>query len=196
MYAYIKGTVTEKLPGALVIEAGGVGYLLYVSNNTLSSFATQSQGKLYTHLSVREDALTLYGFADLQEKNMFERLTAISGIGPKVAISLLSALSPSQIAIAVVTGDEKALSRVSGIGKKTAQRIILEMKEKVGSEELVPFDVSAVAGSAGIEKEAAEALCALGYSPTEAYSAVAAVAQQCKTVEEIITQALRRSGGR
>ena len=196
MYAYIKGTITEKIPGALVIETGGVGYLLHVSTNTLSVFATQSEGKLYTYLAVKEDDLTLYGFSDMQEKNMFERLVAISGIGPKVALAVLSALTPSKLAIAIVTGDEKALSRISGIGKKTAQRILLELKEKVGGDELVNKGISAVAESVGIEKEAADALCTLGYSPTEAYQAVAAVVSGCTTAEEIITLALRRSGGR
>ena len=195
MYAFISGTLADKHSDSVVVEAGGIGYHIFVSTSTLSILSPQQKLKLYTYLVVREDAMILFGFMDMQEKAMFERLITVSGIGPKIAMAVLSAFTPQQLAIAIVTGDEKALGRISGIGKKTAQRILLELKEKVSSEELIPDSLRQVAqaGANSAEREAVEALIALGYGASEAGSAIAKVAGKADTVEDLITLALKAS---
>ena len=142
MYAHISGTVAEiiagKESGSLVIDCGGVGYLLSVSNTTLSQTPAVGQKmKCYTHLSVREDALELFGFATREEKNMFVKLHGVSGIGPKTALAILSTLSVRELSIALVTGDANSIARSPGVGKKTAQRLILEQIGRASCRERV-----------------------------------------------------------
>ena len=194
MFAHVNGLVAEKEDGVLVIECGGVGYQLTVSAATLSQApAAGERMKCYTHLSVREDAVELFGFATREEKKMFLKLTAVSGIGPKSAIQVLSALSVRDLSLAIVTGDAAALARAPGIGKKTAQRLILELKDKVDNAELVstgvPLPANAVSG--GAADEAIEALIVLGYQPSEAARAVAAISPLPETSDEIIRLALK-----
>lgn len=192
MYAYIKGTIEEISPEGVVIEAGGVGYLLLCSLATMQSLKTGETVRLYAYQAVREDAITLYGFLHQEEKRMFLRLITVSGIGPKIALQVLSAISPRELALALVTGDTTALTRVPGIGKKTAQRLILELKEKVDQDEL-PSGGAAV-GAAGTNTNASEAimaLIALGYPSGEASRAVQAVAASAGSVEEIIRMTLK-----
>ena len=192
MYAFIDGILEEKTPEQAVISAGGVGYLLLISRNTYDRLAgVGERQKLHTCFVVREDAMTLYGFADKEEKNMFERLVSVSGVGPKVALAALSGLSVSELAVAIIAGDERAFSRVSGIGKKTAQRIILELKEKVGTEEAIAT-TGMVSAPQGIERQAIAGLAALGYGQSEAALAVSNVAGQADTVEELILLALKQ----
>ena len=137
MYAYLNGKVAEKGPNSLVIDVNGVGYLLSVSMNTLQETPPIGENmKVYTLLSVREDAMELFGFASQEEKKMFSRLLAVSGIGPKVALSILGAMPLRDLTLAIVTGDITSLSRAPGVGKKTAQRIALELKEKVDESDL------------------------------------------------------------
>ena len=194
MFAHVNGLVAEKEDGVLVIECGGVGYQLTVSAATLSQApAAGERMKCYTHLSVREDAVELFGFATREEKKMFLKLTGVSGIGPKSAIQVLSALSVRDLSLAIVTGDAAALARAPGIGKKTAQRLILELKDKVDNAELVstgvPLPANAVSG--GAADEAIEALIVLGYQPSEAARAVAAISPLPETSDEIIRLALK-----
>ncbi|MBQ2433490.1 MAG: Holliday junction branch migration protein RuvA [Clostridia bacterium] len=199
MYAHIRGILSEKLSDSVVIDASGVGYELSVSANTLASCPqTGEEVKLYAYLSVREDAMELFGFWTREEKKMFLRLIGVSGIGPKTALGVLSALSVRDLSIALVTGDAQALSRAPGIGKKTAQRLVLELKDKVENEELTSGGMSAplknVVGSG--ESEAIEALMALGYPASEAAKAVSAVSGQATRTDEILRLALKNMSGR
>ena len=194
LFAHVNGLVAVKEEGTLVIECGGVGYQLTVSAATLSQApAAGERMKCYTHLSVREDAVELFGFATREEKRMFLQLTAVSGIGPKSAIGVLSALSVRDLSLAIVTGDAAALARAPGIGKKTAQRLILELKDKVDNAELTASGAplpSALA-SGGAADEAIEALIALGYQASEAARAVSALSPLPEDASEIVRLALK-----
>ena len=203
MYAFIEGEVCEKANGSLVLLASGVGWQLSCSNNTLQAApALGEKMRCYTFLSVREDAMELFGFATRDEKEMFTQLTSVSGIGPKTALGLLGAMPLRDLNLAILLGDVNALSRAPGIGKKTAQRIALELKDKV-----TQADVSAAAAGSGVPvpaasavnadgvTEAIEALIALGYSSTEARTAVSQVRDQSDKPEELIRLALRAMAG-
>ncbi len=195
MYAHIDGIVAEKTPELLVIDCGGVGYQLMVSGQTLSRAPSVGERmKCFTVLSVREDAMDLFGFATREEKTMYEKLRGVSGIGPRTALGILSALSVRDLSIALVTGDAAALARAPGVGKKTAQRLVLELRDKVDNDELV----SAAGGFTpmpspkdGAASEAIEALMALGYASSEAAKAVSKVAGQSDKSDEIIRLALK-----
>lgn len=194
MYAHIQGLVAEKTSDALVIDAGGVGYWLSVSAGTLAAApAVGSPMKCYTVLSVREDAMELFGFATREEKAMFEKLKSVSGVGARMSLNILSALSVRELSIALVTGDSAALTRAPGIGKKTAQRLVLELRDKVDDCDLTgaPATIGAPVRSGGIQGEAIEALMALGYASSEAAKAVASVADKAATLDETIRLALR-----
>ena len=195
MYAHIDGILAEKSPESIVIDCGGVGYLLMVSSNTLSNCpAVGEQMKVYTVLSVREDALELFGFYSREEKNMYEKLRTVSGIGPRTAMAILSSMSVRDLSIALVTGDAIALSRAPGIGKKTAQRLVLELRDKVENEELTGMGTSFTPAQSkmdGATGEAIEALMALGYASSEAAKAVSKVAGQSEKSDELIRLALR-----
>ncbi|MEA5067752.1 MAG: Holliday junction branch migration protein RuvA [Christensenellaceae bacterium] len=194
MYAHIQGLVAEKTSDALVIDAGGVGYWLSVSAGTLAAApAVGSPMKCYTVLSVREDAMELFGFAPREEKAMFEKLKSVSGVGARMSLNILSALSVRELSIALVTGDSAALTRAPGIGKKTAQRLVLELRDKVDDCDLTgaPATTGAPVRSGGIQGEAIEALMALGYASSEAAKAVASVADKAATLDETIRLALR-----
>ena len=197
MYAFIEGQVAEKANGSLVIAAGGVGYLLNCSNNTLQAAPAQGGSmRCYTVLSVRDDAMELYGFATKEEKRMFLQLTSVSGVGAKTALGLLGAMPLRDLNLAILLGDVNALSRAPGIGKKTAQRIALELKEKVTQADVSATQaggnaIPADPGTADHVMEAIEALSALGYSAMEARNAVSRVKDQGSTAEELIRLALR-----
>ena len=193
MYAHIEGLVAEKTADCLVLDCGGVGYLLSVSRNTLAAApGVGSPMKCYTVLSVREDALELFGFATREERRMFERLKSVSGVGPKTALQVLSTLSVHDLSIALVTGDAQALSRAPGIGKKTAQRLLLELKDKVEDAELTSGGgAAALNAQSEPAAEAIEALMALGYASSEAARAVARVADKAQATDEIIRLALK-----
>ena len=203
MYAFIEGTVCEKTNGCLVLQAGGVGWQLSCSNNTLMAAPALGETmRCFTFLSVREDALELFGFATREEKEMFLQLTSVSGIGPKTALGVLGSMSLRDLNLAILLGDVNALSRAPGIGKKTAQRIALELKDKVSQADV---SATAAAGSAAAVPvasmaadcvaEAIEALTALGYSSTEARNAVSQVRDQSDKPEELIRLALRAMAG-
>lgn len=200
MYAFIEGEVCEKGNGSLILLASGVGWQLNCSNNTLQ--AAPPLGTImrcYTFLSVREDAMELFGFATREEKELFLQLTSVSGIGPKTALGLLGAMPLRDLNLAILLGDVNALSRAPGIGRKTAQRIALELKDKISQA-----DVSAVASSGNMPAaalpsdaaaEAVEALTALGYSSAEARNAVSRVREETDKPEEMIRLALRMMAG-
>jgi len=201
MYAFIEGEVCEKAAGSLVLLAAGVGWQLNCSNNTLQAAPPAGETmRCYTVLSVREDAMELFGFATREEKELFLQLTSVSGIGPKTALGLLGAMPLRDLNLAILLGDVNALSRAPGIGKKTAQRIALELKDKISQA-----DVSSVSGpsasmtpaalSPDAAGEAIEALIALGYSSTEARQAIGRVHDQAEKPEDLIRLALRAMAG-
>ena len=132
MFYYVNGTVAETGPNLAVIDCGGVGYACATTNYTLSQLKKGERAKLYTYLHVREEIFELYGFSSQAELNSFKMLIGVSGVGPKAALAVLSSTSPQNLALSIVTGDEKALTAAPGIGKKIAQRIILELKDKLG----------------------------------------------------------------
>ena len=196
MYAHIEGIVAEKTADAIVLDAGGVGYLLSVSGATLQMApAVGERMKLYCVLSVREDAMELFGFYSREEKAMYERLKGVSGVGPRTALSILSAMSVRDLSLALVSGDANALTRVPGIGKKTAQRLVLELKDKVEESQITGGGAGvAPKPSGGPEAEAVAALTALGYSASEAARAVAQVAGKSDKTDELIFLALKSLG--
>ncbi len=195
MYAHFDGVVAEKTAESIVLDVNGVGYLLQVSAQTLS-LAPPAGGrmKLYAALSVREDALELFGFHSREEKRMFERLRSVSGVGPRLALAILSAMPLSELSIALVAGDAAALTRVPGIGKKTAQRLVLELRDKVDNAELTGQSAAAAVPAGSAESEAIAALMALGYASSEAARAVSAVAGKAAKADEMIFLALKSLG--
>ena len=194
MYDYIKGEVAETDKDCATIDAGGVGYRVHTSAQSLLHLKSGQTAKLYCQLVVREDAHTLYGFCTPEERAMFIRLTGVSGIGPKVALAILSALKLSDIAAAIITADESAFQRIPGVGKKTAQRIIIDLAEKIATTEAIDMGGGVTAGPADKEAEAVSALVTLGYNRTEAMRAVSSVKNLGDTTEELILMALKRMG--
>jgi len=196
MYAHVDGILADKGPGMLVIDCHGVGYLLSVSGSTLAQApAVGERMKCYTYLSVREDALELFGFATKEEKVMFAKLKNVTKVGPKIALSILSTLSVRELSLALVTSDANAISRAPGVGKKLAAQIILDLKDKVENEELIG-SAAAVRPAAAVKGpdvtgEAIEALMALGYQSSEAAAAVAAINPMPEKVDEVIRLALK-----
>ena len=196
MFYYVKGELVMTDPQSAVVDCGGVGYKLTLSMNTLSRLTELGKKVcLYTHFSVREDAVELFGFYDTEELYAFRLLISVSGVGPKAAIAILSLLSPAKFAVAVSTGDTKTLSKASGVGAKTAARIVLELKDKV-SATAVADDGEAVVETArgGIIDDAIEALMVLGYQRQTAQKALAG----CKgeTLEELMRAALNKIGSK
>ena len=189
MYAYISGIVDELLPDRAVLEAGGVGYELFCSALTLKRLRAGQKERLYTHLHLAEGVMALYGFYEPEEKDMFRRLLTVTRVGPKLALSVLSVLTPSDVAGAIVTNNAAAFDRVSGMGRKTAQRVLLELKERVDTSEMLSGGANTDAPD--IRSEAVAALVSLGYDGLAAGKAVAAV-EQAESVEALITAALRK----
>ncbi len=197
MFYYVSGTVAHLEPNLAVIDCGGVGYACRTTNQTLSQLKTGEKGKLYTHLYVREELFELYGFATENELNCFRLLIGVSGVGPKAALSILSAATPESLAMSIITGDEKALTVAPGIGKKIAQRIILELKDKLAKGQISPGGESY--GGTGVTvipenkaSEAAAALAVLGYSTAEIGVALKGIDLESLALEEIIRQALKK----
>ena len=198
MYYYVSGELILAEPNTAVIDAGGVGYELTISGNTLGKLAGKngSRVRLYTHLSVREDAMELYGFATLQELSAFRMLIGVSGIGAKSAISILSLMTPEQFASAVITGDTKSIARAQGIGSKTAARVVLELKDRMAKEfgrEAVGSD-AVVGGEEAPQEllsEATNALMVLGYSRAEAAFGLKG-ADKALDLEQLIRYALAK----
>ncbi len=193
MLYYVSGPVTVLEPGLAVIDCGGVGYGCRVTTYTAAQLKLNQPARLYITESIREDAFDLYGFISREEQNCYELLTSVNGVGPKAAISILSA-GPQNFTLAVMTGDEKLLTAAQGIGKKIAQRIILELKDKVGGSS-VELDFSghtvSVAPQTGNNAALARAaLQELGYSAAEIQNALKG-ADPNATTEELVRHALR-----
>ena len=194
----LRGTFLHSEPGFVVVECGGVGYKCLTTMNTQRGLPKLGETvTLYTHLNVREDALDLFGFATQGELNCFKMLTAVTGVGPKVGLAILSELAPEQVAVAVAANDCKTLTRASGVGMKLAQRIVLELRDKVkgaamGSPEGQTVGVLSASGNAA---EAVNALSVLGYTPSDA-AAVVARLDSSLPVEEFIRLSLKAMAGR
>ncbi len=197
MFYYVSGTVAHVGPYLAVIDCGGVGYACKTTNVTLSALTLGKSAKLYTYLNVREDAMELYGFATEEELGCFQMLIGVSGVGPKAALSILSSAPPERLALAIITGDEKALTMAPGIGKKIAQRIILELKDKLAKGQLNPAGEGY--GGTGVTvipenkvSEASAALAVLGYSNSEIGLALKGIDMDGLTLEQIIKAALKK----
>ena len=196
MFYHINGVVTDIEPNLVVLECGGVGYALNASLNTISSVRTGERAKLYTYECIREDVHDLYGFASKSEKHCFELLLGISGVGPKAALSILSSNTPDGLALAVLNGDEKALTSAPGIGKRIAQRILLELKDKMAKEsadfaDLTPAVPASDAASAA-RSDAIAGLSVLGYSMPEINAALRTLPSiEGMSADQIIKAALR-----
>ena len=197
MFYYIDGTVALMDNSLAVIDCGGVGYALNTTVNTLSRIRVGERARLFVYTVIREDCFDLYGFATQEEKRSFEMLVGVSGVGPKVALAILSSNTPEALSLAVISGNEKALTAVPGIGKKIAQRILLELKDKLAKEleatGMESFSASASIGPVGGDKlaDAAAALGVLGYGNSEITAALKGLDIQNLSVEDIIRQALR-----
>ncbi len=199
MIGYLKGTLISVQNGKVLLDVGGVGYEISISNNTVVKLpAVDNQATIYTYLYVREDEMSLFGFYSLEEKAMFMKLISISGIGPKAAMSILSGMELRALAIAIITEDKKSIAKIKGVGKKTAERIILELKEKVTAEE---GDVETTSSSkkpvmSGVEidtdmEDAIMALRTLGIQQASAVRAVTSARAISKTTEELIMNSLK-----
>ena len=193
MIYYVSGPVTVLEPGLAVVECGGVGYGCRVTAYTASQLKLNQNARLYVTESIREDAFDLYGFISKEEQRCYELLTSVNGVGPKAAMSILSA-GPQNFTLAVMTGDEKLLTAAQGIGKKIAQRIILELKDKMGGADMaIDFSTGAAAAPVQTGNAAAMARAALqelGYSPAEIQTALKGADPNAST-EELVRHALR-----
>jgi len=196
MYEYISGTVASIGLNLAVIECGGVGYACKTTVHTLAKIQVGKTAKLFVHLNVREDLMELYGFISDQERGSFLMLTAVSGVGPKAALSILSSTSPEGLATAIIIGDERVLTAAPGIGKKIAQRVILELKDKLTKGQLFECGEAYAGNGTTIipqnkTSEAAAALAVLGYHPSEVSVALRGVDMERLELQDIIKAALK-----
>ena len=177
----------------VVVDCHGVGYEIFTNTASLHAVEHGKPAKFYTRFVVRDDAQLLYGFVSKEDKSMFERLISVSGVGPKVALSVLSSLSAAEVALAIISGDEKALSRVPGLGKKTSQRLILELKGAMQKEEWSgAIDVPSLLSGNDVVDEAIAVLMAMGFAQQDSAAAVALVKAEGGTAEQMAINALRR----
>lgn len=202
MISYIKGPLTEIRGDMIVIEAGPVGLEVRVPLSLLDELPKVGEEvKIYTYFQVREDSMSLYGFLSRQDREMFQQLLGVNGVGPKGALGILSALRPNDLRLAILSGDAKAISRAPGIGVKTAQRVILDLKDKVSADDILSSvaedgessgDISWQGSGGDAVKEAIQALVALGYTNAEAARAVRRTeVTDTMTAEEILKASLR-----
>lgn len=191
----VSGTLSHKEQNFAVVDCGGVGMMCYCSLRTLGKLGqVGSKAFLYTYLNVREDAIELFGFSDLAEQSCFKMLTGVSGVGPKVALGILSELSPERFAMCIAAGDAKSLRQCSGVGPKLAQRILLELKDKIKGTEYMQESGEILLNTdleTGTLAEAVSALAVLGYAKTDAAAALAGSSPEA-TVEELIKIGLRK----
>ena len=193
MYAYLSGKFVSKSATKLVVDVNGVGFEVNITLNTFSAIETLLEGKLYIYMQVKEDAHTLYGFFEQEEKEMFILLISVSGVGAATARMMLSSLKPEDVANAVATNNVKLIESVKGIGKKTAERLVLELKDKVGGKsEITPQNWSKMPNS--LEKDAINALFALGINQKQAELSVKkilSIEPETSKLEDLIKKALK-----
>lgn len=199
MISYIRGTLVDCEEDKVIVDVGGVGYGIYMAGSAMGMLPPAgSEVKLHTYLSVKEDAMKLYGFFTRDDLRVFKLLIGVNGIGPKGGLGVLSVLSPDDLRFAVLSNDVKAICAAPGIGKKTAEKLILELKDKLHLEDVldhleeVPTSGVSSGGQGEVQSEAVQALVALGYGSTEALRAVKQVEMQADTdVETVLKQALK-----
>ena len=200
MISYIRGELAAVEPQKAVVDVGGVGYGVYMSQQALSLLPQPgNEVKLYTYLNVKEDAMQLFGFLTKDDLEIFKLVIGVSGIGPKGGLNILSCMSPDELRFAIMSGDAKAISAAPGIGKKTAEKLILELRDKVDIADVLENaahggsseDLSASEGESGMQAEAVQALVALGYGNAESLRAVRKTSPDCQTVEDILKEALK-----
>lgn len=192
MIAYLKGKLVIKSVDYIVIDVQGIGYKVYMSKTAIDKLEEEKEIKVYTYLKVREDDISLFGFNTLEELHMFELLISVGGIGAKSAIAILSNITPSKFALAVITSDVNTLKKLQGIGPKTAQRIILELKDKIKTEEAIENQENTIKQEEQIQEDMEEliqALQVLGYRRYEINSILPKIKEE--TLEDRIKEALR-----
>ncbi len=195
MYAYIKGTLEEKSTDSIVVEIAGIGYKIYVSEHTMAKLGEIGEKvKIYTHYHVREDNISLYGFMSNEELKMFELLLQVSGIGAKTAIAMLSNITPSKFALAIISNDLKTLTKIPGIGNKSAQRMVLELKDKLKTQTAIEDDEEETTPNDNSESinEAGQALQILGYNKSEISKVFDKFDTHNLSTEDLIKEALKR----
>lgn len=192
MISFLMGIIEEKNENSVIINVNGVGFNVIVSTNTLPSLPLEGEtAKIFTYMAVREDDISLYGFSSLEEREIFNKLTTVSGIGPKMAIGILSGLNLSDLVVAIIKEDSKLLSQIKGLGKKTAERLCLELKDKLSplpSQDNVTFDLEYDEDAVQM---ATDTLISLGISKNDAYMLARTNATKDSTAEEIISKSLR-----
>lgn len=198
MISYVKGTLAGVYDAKVVVDVGGVGYLIALSNATISNLPSIGEEvKIYTYLNVKDDNIQLFGFLTWDDLEIFKQLISVSGIGPKGGLSILSVLSPDDLRFAILAGDTKAINAAPGIGKKTAEKLIIELRDKIKIEDTLKGDTTSAVdaiepGSDDIKAQSVMALVSLGYGNTEALRAVNKVKiEETDIVEDILKQALK-----
>lgn len=193
MFNFISGRIVDIEESKVVLENNGIGYDIFVTSETISKCQNKDRVQLYIYMSVKEDGISLFGFYDKSEKQMFLRLITVSGIGPKLAASILSGISSQKLALIIASGDTASLNKIKGVGKKTAERIVLELKDKIAAEESsLSLDTDKIAEPSDNVNDAIFALMSLGMTKAEAMSAVSKVADKTKSAEQILAEALKR----
>lgn len=194
MIGYLKGKILSLTPETALIEtASGVGFEVLVSGSAFSALSGKKEGELYTYMQVKEDGVALFGFSSTEEKQMFLKLTSVSGVGPKLGIAVLSGLTVGDVAAAIATGDVKRLSSVKGMGKKTAERIIVDLREKVALSASAQTESGSIAATPLVgDEDSIVALMTLGFTRAESVKAISRAREQgASTVEDIIMLALK-----
>ena len=194
MFNYIKGIVKDKIEGSIVVENNGIGYDFFVSTNTLVNVNEGDEVVIYSYFQVREDGVALFGFYSKEEKAMFLNLITVNGVGPKMAIGILSGSSLSDLGNAILREDVSFISKIKGCGKKTAERIVLDLKDKIDAFGIVKAQSNASSADVGVINEAVEVLVSLGTTKNQALSIVTGVAGADDTVETLVEKALKNMG--
>ena len=197
MIAFIKGKVIDEFEGGVVLENNGIGYEILCSVALLAKLSAEKEGGVFTYLQVKEDGLSLFGFDNKEEKRMFLKLISVSGIGPKMAMGILSGMRVNELATAIAMNDVKGLSRIKGLGKKTAERIILELRESVSAENaaIAAEESFAAPVFTSEDEDAIIALMGLGFSGIQSRNAVKTAKEQgAETIQDVISFALKSMG--
>lgn len=195
MFYYLNGKITILDTNLAVVDCGGVGYGCHVTSFTQSQLRIGEEKRLYTYCNIQENAFDIFGFATREELRLFELLLGVTGVGPKAAVAILSVLTPDQLTLAIVTGDDKSITMAQGVGKKIAQRIVLELKDKLGkgvqSMDFSGTGAAAVPAQGGKVALATAALAELGYSQADIAAAMKGLQVETMSVEDIVRQVLR-----
>lgn len=193
MIAFIEGKLVNKQEGSILLECGGMGFEIFVSNNTLCGLPLQNENcKIFIYLHVKEDEMSLYGFLDMEEKSLFMKLLEVSGIGPKGALSMLSGMKLTDLMVAIANQDIVSLSKIKGLGKKTAERVCLELKDKIGFVSSSMSNEIIVNNS--VIQDAIEALLSLGMARQDANAYASKCYEEGDTVEDLVTKVFINMG--